>query len=51
VEVSVPSKSEAKGFFLPFLGEVQSVQGVRHGDTITFSLPAITKGAVFWYEN
>jgi len=50
VEVSVKSKSEIKGFFLPFLGEVQSVQGVRHGDAITFALPPITKGAVFWNE-
>jgi hypothetical protein len=50
VEISVKSKSEGKGFFLPFLGEVQEVQGVRHGDTITFSLPPISKGAVFWYE-
>ena len=49
VEVSLKSKSE-KGLFLPFLGEVQTVQGARHGDTVTFSLPPITKGAVFWVE-
>ena len=40
----------AQGFFLPFLGEVQAVKGVRSGDAVTFTLPAITKGAVFWYE-
>jgi hypothetical protein len=51
VEVSVKAKSDGKGFFLPFLGEVQAVKGVRHGDSVTFTLPAITKGAVFWYEN
>jgi hypothetical protein len=51
VEVSVKAKSVGKGFFLPFLGEVQAVKGVRHGDSVTFTLPAITKGAVFWYEN
>ena len=51
VEVSVKAKSGGKGFFLPFLGEVQAVKGVRHGDSITFTLPTITKGAVFWYEN
>jgi hypothetical protein len=50
VEVRVASRVDGKGFFLPFLGEAQTVQGVRHGDTITFALPAITKGAVFWYE-
>jgi len=49
VEVSVTAKG-SKGFVLPFLGEVQAVNGVRHGDSVTFTLPAITKGAVFWYE-
>jgi hypothetical protein len=49
-EVTVTSKTEGKGFFLPFLGEVQTVKGVRHGDAISFALPPITKGAVFWYE-
>jgi hypothetical protein len=51
VEVRLRSKSEGKGFFLPFLGEVQIVKGVRRGDATTFTLPAITKGAVFWYED
>jgi hypothetical protein len=49
VEVSVKTKSE-KGSFLTFLGDVQAVKGVRHGDSVTFTLPTITKGAVFWYE-
>lgn len=49
VQVSITSKSD-KGFFLPFLGSAQPVQGVRQGDTVSFSLPPITKGAVFWYE-
>jgi len=50
VEVSLTSTTEGKGFFLPFLGEVQTVKGNRRGDSVTFTLPAITKGAVFWYE-
>jgi hypothetical protein len=50
VEVSVKSKSAVKGFFLPFMGDAQAVNGTRHGDSITFALPAITRGAVFWYE-
>jgi hypothetical protein len=50
VEVSVKAKAE-KGYFLPFLGDVQAVKGVRRGDAVTFTLPTITKGAVFWYEN
>jgi hypothetical protein len=50
VEVRVSAKSEGKGFFLPFLGEVQPVKGMRQGDTMTFTLPPITRGGVFWYE-
>jgi hypothetical protein len=50
VQVSVTSKSEGKGFVLPFLGDMQAVNGTRHGDSMTFTLPPITKGAVFWYE-
>jgi hypothetical protein len=50
VEIAVNSKGEGKGFFLPFLGEAQTVKGIRHGDRVTFALPPITKGAVFWYE-
>ena len=50
VEVSVVSKTDSKGFFLPFLGDVQPVEGVRRGDSMTFTLPSITKGAVFWLE-
>ena len=50
VEIVLSSKGDGKGYFLPFLGEVQTVSGVRHGDSVTYSLPAITKGAVFWVE-
>jgi hypothetical protein len=50
VEVSVVSKSDGKGFFLPFLGDVRTVEGIRHGDSMTFTLPTISKGAVFWVE-
>jgi len=50
VEVTLTSKSQSRGFFLPFLLETQVVKGVQHGDSVTFTLPAITKGAVFWYE-
>jgi hypothetical protein len=50
VKVTVTAKSNPKGFFLPFMGEVQPVNGVRNGDALTFTLPTISKGAVFWYE-
>jgi hypothetical protein len=50
IEVNVKSAAEGRGFVLPFLGEAQEIKGLRHGDVVTFSLPTITKGAVFWYE-
>ena len=50
VTVSIASKAEGKGFFLPFLGDRQELHGTRHGDSVEFTLPTITKGAVFWYE-
>jgi hypothetical protein len=50
VEVSVRSDSEGKGYFLPFMGQVQELKEKRSGDSVTFTLPAITKGAVFWYQ-
>ena len=50
VVVSVQAKAEGNGFFLPFLGQVQPVKGERTGESIRFTLPAITRGAVFWYE-
>lgn len=51
VEVTVTAKTDRKGFFLPFLGDVEAVKGTRRGDSVTFTIPAITKGAVFWYED
>ena len=49
VRVTVVSQSN-KGSFLPFMGQVQAVEGTRHGDSVTFVLPTITRGAVFWVE-
>jgi hypothetical protein len=50
IDSSIASKSEGKGFFLPFMGQVQPVKGVRNGESVSFTLPTITRGAVFWYE-
>jgi len=49
VEVSVKAEPGGKGIFLPFLGEEQEIKGTRSGDAVTFTLPSITKGAVFSY--
>jgi len=50
IEVSVATKTDGKGFFLPFMGQVQSVKGERQGETVRFRLPTVTRGAVFWFE-
>jgi hypothetical protein len=50
VQVTVPGAKSGRGFFLPFLGDVQPLKGTAGGDGISYKLPAIEKGAVFWYE-
>ena len=48
-EVKVKTDAEVQGTMLPFLGNPEPVSGKREGASITFKLPAITRGAVFWY--
>lgn len=50
VTVKVEDANEIHGFFLPFLGEISPLSGVVHGGDVTFTLPAIQKGAVFWWQ-
>ncbi len=49
VKVTVQSKAGEEGYALPFLGTPQPLHGIRNQDSVTFSLPPIAKGAVFWY--
>jgi hypothetical protein len=50
VQVTMLAAASGRGFFLPFLGNVQPLQGTAGAGGITYNLPAIEKGAVFWYE-
>lgn len=50
VQVTMVAATNGRGFFLPFLGNVQPLQGTASADGITYTLPTIVKGAVFWYE-
>jgi hypothetical protein len=50
VRVEVTGSGKAQGYFLPFLGEVSKVDGVAGSSKVTFTLPAIEKGAVFWWD-
>ena len=49
VKVTIQSKAGDEGYILPFLGPTQPLHGIRNQDFVTFSLPPIAKGAVFWY--
>jgi hypothetical protein len=50
IRVTVSSENNGPAFFLPFMGEVQEVRGVRDGGAVSYTLPPISKGAVFWYQ-
>ena len=50
VRIAIEGTSKGHGFFLPFLGQVSPLDGVVDGGEVTFSLPPIEKGAVFWWE-
>jgi hypothetical protein len=50
VQVTVSGATKGHGFFLPFLGDVQPVAGTASDSGISYTLPAIERGAVFWYE-
>jgi hypothetical protein len=50
VQVAISGATKGRGFFLPFLGEAQALEGTVNAGGITYNLPAIEKGAVFWYE-
>ena len=50
VQVAISGATNGRGFFLPFLWDVQPLKGNVSAGSITYSLPAIEKGAVFWSE-
>jgi hypothetical protein len=50
VQVTISGATKGRGFFLPFLGEAQALKGTVNAGGVTYNLPAIQKGAVFWYE-
>ena len=50
VRISVSPESKGRAYFLPFMGEAHELEAVRHDGAISYTLPPISKGAVFWYE-
>ena len=50
VTVTVPDGSGHSAYFLPFLGDTQKLEGTPNQGRVTFKLPPISKGAVFWLQ-
>jgi len=50
VQVVISGTTRGRGFFLPFLGDVQPVEGNVSAGGVTYNLPTIEKGGVFWSE-
>ena len=50
VQVAISGATRGRGFFLPFLGDVQPVEGNVSAGGVTYNLPTIEKGGVFWSE-
>ncbi len=48
ITITVPDSSGNTAYFLPFLGETQKLDGLAKEGKISFTLPPISKGAVFW---
>lgn len=48
IHVRIPAASGNMLAYLPFLGEQQSLQGIRKGDEIEFTLPPVERGAAIW---
>ena len=44
------SRKVGAGHFLPFLGKTQDVHGKTSGDKTVFTMPDISRGAVFWFD-
>ena len=50
IRVIVSPETKGPAFLLPFLGEVQALEGTRVDGGTAYTLPPISKGAAFWYE-
>ena len=50
VTITVPDGSGHSAYFLPFLGDTQKLEGTPNQGKVNFTLPPISKGAVFWLQ-
>ncbi|MGB7599989.1 MAG: hypothetical protein WBM24_06770, partial [Candidatus Sulfotelmatobacter sp.] len=50
VTIDVPDGHGRSAYFLPFLGDTQKLEGTSKQGKVSFTLPLISKGAVFWLQ-
>jgi hypothetical protein len=50
VTIRVPEGTTHEAYFLPFLGDVQPLNGLPDQGGVIFTLPPVAKGAVFWLK-
>jgi hypothetical protein len=50
VTIVVPDGRGHSAYFLPFLGDAQKLEGTPTQGKVSFTLPPISKGAVFWLQ-
>ena len=50
IRVTAPVAMGKKLHWLPFLGTVTTLEGQTSGDATSFTLPALERGAVAWFE-
>jgi hypothetical protein len=50
VTILVPDGRGRSAYFLPFLGDTQKLEGISNQGKVSFTLPPISKGAVFWLQ-
>jgi hypothetical protein len=48
IRIGIPATMGDKLGYVPFLGEVQILRGVKKGSRIEFTLPPVQRGAVVW---
>jgi len=48
VKVTIPATMGNSLAYLPFLGEIQTLQGTKQNDRMEFTLPALERGAIVW---
>jgi hypothetical protein len=48
IRIRIPARMGDSLGYLPFLGEVQVLQGMKEGDRVQFALPPVERGAVVW---